>query len=219
MGLSGTLQQQLVFLNTHWGTASSSSPRLPARMNCASSSTATSAGCAPMTADDEPSAPQTGGGQPAAACRAVGGRLRPCPHVPACPPPQARDRQAARVVVSHPEQGWGLLCNGVMVFDDTGALLPSGSAIEPDRSTRQPAMSTMQAGHGRTVAPVAPGRARAGRLRGPGPVMAGATLSPSPSPCEVSGPRQEVAQLQGWRVSPASPGRPAAQRKTLPDAW
>jgi uncharacterized protein DUF5999 len=38
---------------------------------------------------------------------------------------------AARVAVSHPEQGWSLLCNGVVVFDDAGALLPDGRALHP----------------------------------------------------------------------------------------
>jgi hypothetical protein len=37
------------------------------------------------------------------------------------------------VVVSHPEQGWSLLCNGVVLFDDTGALLPDGRSIPPHR--------------------------------------------------------------------------------------
>ena len=47
-----------------------------------------------------------------------------CHHEPACPPPDAADRYRAHVLASHPEQGWSLLCNGVIVFDDLGALLP-----------------------------------------------------------------------------------------------
>lgn len=31
----------------------------------------------------------------------------------------------------HPEQGWTLLCNGVVVFEDGGLLLPSGAAVPP----------------------------------------------------------------------------------------
>jgi hypothetical protein len=27
-------------------------------------------------------------------------------------------------VASHPEQGWSLLCNGVIVFDDLGEIRP-----------------------------------------------------------------------------------------------
>ncbi|EST22902.1 hypothetical protein N566_26270 [Streptomycetaceae bacterium MP113-05] len=33
----------------------------------------------------------------------------------------------------HPEQGWSLLCNGVLVFEDTGDLLPDGQVIAPHR--------------------------------------------------------------------------------------
>lgn len=38
---------------------------------------------------------------------------------------------AARVEVSYPEQGWSMLCNGVVLFDDAGALLPDGTEIAP----------------------------------------------------------------------------------------
>ena len=31
----------------------------------------------------------------------------------------------------HPEQGWSLLCNGVIMFDDTGEILPGGQVIPP----------------------------------------------------------------------------------------
>jgi hypothetical protein len=53
-----------------------------------------------------------------------------CPHTPACPAAGATDRYRAHVLVSHPEQGWSLLCNGVIVFDDLGAVLP-GSLLVP----------------------------------------------------------------------------------------
>jgi hypothetical protein len=56
-----------------------------------------------------------------------------CPHHPACPAADAPDRDAARVVSSHPEQGWSLLCNGVVTFEDTGDLLPDGRVIAPRR--------------------------------------------------------------------------------------
>lgn len=56
-----------------------------------------------------------------------------CQHQPHCPDADAPDRDAARVVASHPEQGWSLLCNGVVAFDDTGELLPSGQAVAPHR--------------------------------------------------------------------------------------
>ncbi|HWL35473.1 MAG TPA: DUF5999 family protein [Frankiaceae bacterium] len=49
-----------------------------------------------------------------------------CPHFPPCPPADSPDSGAAIVVASHPEQGWLLLCNGVVRFDDSGCLLPDG---------------------------------------------------------------------------------------------
>jgi hypothetical protein len=36
-------------------------------------------------------------------------------------------------VSSHPEQGWSLLCNGVVVFEDTGEILPDGRSVAPHR--------------------------------------------------------------------------------------
>jgi len=36
-------------------------------------------------------------------------------------------------VASHPEQGWSLLCNGVVFFDDLGELLPDGSSLPARR--------------------------------------------------------------------------------------
>ncbi len=59
-----------------------------------------------------------------------------CQHQPPCPPADASDREAAHVMASHPEQGWSLLCNGVVVFEDTGALLPGGRSIPPHRPAR-----------------------------------------------------------------------------------
>jgi hypothetical protein len=54
-----------------------------------------------------------------------------CTHEPPCPTADAPDREAARTIAGHPEQGWSLLCNGVVFFDDAGGLLPDGSAIAP----------------------------------------------------------------------------------------
>ena len=59
-----------------------------------------------------------------------------CRHLPQCPDADAPDRDAARVVSPHPEQGWSLLCNGVVSFDDSGDLLPDGKVIAPQQ--RQP---------------------------------------------------------------------------------
>jgi hypothetical protein len=57
-----------------------------------------------------------------------------CQHRPECPSAESADREAAEVVARHPEQGWSLLCNGVLLFDDTGELLPDGRVIAPRRS-------------------------------------------------------------------------------------
>lgn len=56
-----------------------------------------------------------------------------CTHEPPCPAPDDRDREAARTIANHPEQGWSLLCNGIVVFEDTGELLPDGRVIDPHR--------------------------------------------------------------------------------------
>jgi hypothetical protein len=52
-----------------------------------------------------------------------------CKHQPECPPAEASDRDAARLIAAHPEQGWVLLCNGVVRFDDGGELLPDGRVV------------------------------------------------------------------------------------------
>ena len=54
-----------------------------------------------------------------------------CRHLPTCPDADSPNRDAARVISSHPEQGWSLLCNGVLSFEDTGELLPNGQIIAP----------------------------------------------------------------------------------------
>jgi hypothetical protein len=56
-----------------------------------------------------------------------------CQHQTPCPAAEDNDREAARIVAAHPEQGWSLLCNGVICFEDTGEILPDGSMIEPHR--------------------------------------------------------------------------------------
>jgi hypothetical protein len=59
-----------------------------------------------------------------------------CWHRPRCPAAAASDALAAVVIASHPEQGWSLLCNGVITFEDTGAIAPSGRLIPPQRPIR-----------------------------------------------------------------------------------
>ncbi|MFJ2736126.1 DUF5999 family protein [Streptomyces sp. NPDC087317] len=56
-----------------------------------------------------------------------------CTHTPRCPSAASPDHAAAHAVAGHPEQGWSLLCNGVLVFEDTGELLPDGQVFAPHR--------------------------------------------------------------------------------------
>ncbi|WP_128374825.1 DUF5999 family protein [Streptomyces cavernae] len=53
-----------------------------------------------------------------------------CTHQPSC---AATDSDRPHIVAAHPEQGWNLLCNGAIVFDDTGELLPDGQVVAPHR--------------------------------------------------------------------------------------
>ena len=57
-----------------------------------------------------------------------------CSHQPTCP---SSDSAAPHIVAAHPEQGWSLLCDGVIVFDDTGELRPDGSVVAPHRASAQ----------------------------------------------------------------------------------
>lgn len=43
---------------------------------------------------------------------------RACRHKPQCPVATADDAHAARVVDARPEQGWYLLCNGIVRWAD-----------------------------------------------------------------------------------------------------
>ncbi|MBK5992644.1 hypothetical protein JHN53_13530 [Streptomyces sp. MBT58] len=57
-----------------------------------------------------------------------------CKHSPACPNADAADHEAAKAVLRDNVTGWALLCNRVVVFDDTGEVLPDGRVIAPHRS-------------------------------------------------------------------------------------
>lgn len=61
-----------------------------------------------------------------------------CQHTPRCPSADSPDREAARIVAAHPEQGWSLLCNALLLWEDTGALLPDGQVVDPHRPTDTP---------------------------------------------------------------------------------
>jgi hypothetical protein len=63
--------------------------------------------------------------------RQGGGNM--CQHQPRCPEWHASDHLAARIIADQPEQGWSLLCNGVIVFDDGGELLPDARAVTRNR--------------------------------------------------------------------------------------
>ncbi|MEV4622162.1 DUF5999 family protein [Asanoa sp. NPDC049573] len=64
-----------------------------------------------------------------------------CQHQPNCPSAEATDRDAATTVACFPEQGWSLLCNGVILFEDTGELLPDGRTIAPHRGPARHALA------------------------------------------------------------------------------
>jgi hypothetical protein len=53
-----------------------------------------------------------------------------CEHRPPCPSADAPAALTAAVTAARPEQGWLLLCNGVVRFDDGGALLPDGRTAD-----------------------------------------------------------------------------------------
>lgn len=50
-----------------------------------------------------------------------------------CPSGMSPDRKHARVLGRDSLSGWARLCNGVIVFDDTGCLLATGQIIPPHR--------------------------------------------------------------------------------------
>lgn len=56
-----------------------------------------------------------------------------CRHKPVCPTAERPDREAAEPTARGGVMGWTLLCNGVLLFDDTGELLPDGTVIAPHR--------------------------------------------------------------------------------------
>ncbi|MFJ7416369.1 DUF5999 family protein [Streptomyces sp. NPDC098077] len=58
-----------------------------------------------------------------------------CTHTPKCPSADSPDREAAKIVAAQPEQGWSLLCNALLLWEDTGALLPDGQVVAPHRPT------------------------------------------------------------------------------------
>jgi hypothetical protein len=88
-----------------------------------------------------------------------------CAHESQCPSAGDTACAAARVIASHPEQGWSLLCNGIVFFDDGGLILPDGRAAAPHT---RPCTSGARLGKkpGRAVNRSADGRRRSAN-RGP----------------------------------------------------
>ena len=73
-----------------------------------------------------------------------------CPHRPPAPA-ERPDHDAARIVAFHPEQGWSLLCNGVIVFDDRGEILPGGRVVPPPPNPHPAARRGMRNVRGRSI--------------------------------------------------------------------
>ncbi|MEU9331783.1 DUF5999 family protein [Streptomyces sp. NPDC048290] len=57
-----------------------------------------------------------------------------CAHQPSCTAPTTAQTPTAHLVSAHPEQGWSLLCDGTLVFDDSGELRPDGRIVAPHRT-------------------------------------------------------------------------------------
>jgi len=66
-----------------------------------------------------------------------------CQHLPTCPNAQAPDRLAARIADRRSGQGWSLLCNGVVLFEDGDALLADGRAAAPPASAFRPRLAEL----------------------------------------------------------------------------
>jgi anti-sigma regulatory factor (Ser/Thr protein kinase) len=134
-----------------------------------------------------PGTPPGTGGPPRAGAPCPGRRPVMCQHAPPCPPANAPDRAAAHIIAGYPEQGWNLLCNGIVLFEDTGMLLPDGTVTEPHRATgRTPADGLLPNEARRPVAPAPHGRAHE---RGPRPTPVTAQPGAArPAGCPAPGP-------------------------------
>jgi hypothetical protein len=52
-----------------------------------------------------------------------------CEHIPCCPAAESTRPCGAHVTASQPDQGWCPFCNGIVLFDDGGAILPGGLVL------------------------------------------------------------------------------------------
>jgi Family of unknown function (DUF5999) len=66
-----------------------------------------------------------------------------CLHLPVCQAGHTAGCLAARVAADHPGQGWSLLCNGFVLFDDGSALLADGRAVAPPASALRPRLAEL----------------------------------------------------------------------------
>jgi hypothetical protein len=57
-----------------------------------------------------------------------------CEHQPPCPAADSPRGAWAKIIACHPEQGWYLLCNRIVLFDDGGEILPDGRIIGATQS-------------------------------------------------------------------------------------
>jgi Family of unknown function (DUF5999) len=121
-----------------------------------------------------------------------------CQRQPPCSPADAPDRQAAHTVTSHPEQGWSLLCNGVLL--PNGHSIPPRQPVHPKVTARlpqRPRPATARA----AAATIAPGGGYGGHA-GKG------SVAPPPSNASASasaGPAVEEEKLKLY-VNLTSPG-------------
>lgn len=76
-----------------------------------------------------------------------------CQHALPCPTADQSDREAAKSLARDDIAGWTLLCNGVLLFDDTGELLPNGTIVSPHRPTGAAHMNSFT-GRSNTISPV-----------------------------------------------------------------
>ena len=120
LGSNGTLQVSATDVDAEAAaTVSTSGPTSPAQAAGERSTAQDEREHAAVQADDsqqqdaQSQAGHTGQQSP---------RYQGCPHVPQCPDPSSPDREAAQTIASHPEQGWSLLCNGIVIFEDMGEL-------------------------------------------------------------------------------------------------
>lgn len=68
-----------------------------------------------------------------------------CMHQPECPPAHDPASEAAQVLARCPS-GYSLLCNGLLAFEDTGCLMPSGQIIPPRRPLPMVAVAPPEVG-------------------------------------------------------------------------